>query len=71
MHSNSVPTVISELPAKYREVLILYYLEELSYAEVADVLRVPVATVGIRLKRAREKLKTIYMDNPAYHGNLE
>lgn len=61
---------IEELSPKYREVLILYYLENLSYQEVADVLHVPVATVGIRLKRAREKLKTIYMDNPAYHGTV-
>ena len=61
---------IEELPDKYREVLILFYLEELSYQEVADVLHVPVATVGIRLKRAREKLKNIYTENPAYHGTL-
>ena len=61
---------IEELPDKYREVLILFYLEELSYQEVAEVLHVPVATVGIRLKRAREKLKHIYTENPAYHGTL-
>lgn len=61
---------IEELSPKYREVLVLYYLEDLSYQEVADVLHVPVATVGIRLKRAREKLKSIYMDNPAYHGTI-
>jgi RNA polymerase sigma-70 factor (ECF subfamily) len=61
---------IEELPDKYREVLILFYLEELSYQEVAEVLHVPVATVGIRLKRAREKLKSIYTENPAYHGTL-
>ena len=61
---------IEELTPKYREVLVLYYLENLSYQEVADVLHVPVATVGIRLKRAREKLKSIYMTNPAYYGTV-
>lgn len=41
----------------YREVLILYYLEQLSYQEIAEVLHVPTGTVGIRLRRAREALK--------------
>ena len=41
----------------YREVLVLYYLENLGYQEIADVLHAPVGTVGIRLRRAREALK--------------
>jgi RNA polymerase sigma-70 factor (ECF subfamily) len=45
------------LPPNYREIIILYYLEELSYKEIADILRVPIGTVGIRLKRAKEALK--------------
>lgn len=51
---------LAELKPKYREVLVLFYLEELSYNEIADVLRVPVSTVGIRLKRAREALEAVY-----------
>ncbi len=51
---------LKELGAKYREPLVLYYFEEMSYQEIADILRVPTATVGTRLKRGREKLKTIY-----------
>ena len=48
---------LKALPPKYREVIILYYLEELRYQEIADILRVPVGTVGVRLSRAREALK--------------
>jgi len=48
---------IESLSPLYQEVLILYYLEELSYQDIAEVLRVPVGTVGIRLHRAREALK--------------
>ncbi len=51
---------LAELKPKYREVLVLFYLEELSYTEIADVLHTPVSTVGIRLKRAREALKAEY-----------
>ena len=48
---------LKQLPSAYREVLVLYYFEDLSYQEIADVLHVPTGTVGIRLKRAREILK--------------
>ena len=48
---------LSSIPLKYREVLVLYYYEELSYQEIADVLRIPIATVGVRLKRAKEQLQ--------------
>jgi RNA polymerase sigma-70 factor (ECF subfamily) len=42
----------------YREVIVLYYIEQLSYQEIAEVLRIPLGTVGIRLRRAREAMKT-------------
>jgi RNA polymerase sigma-70 factor (ECF subfamily) len=48
---------LSSLKPHYREVLVLYYLEELSYKEISDIVQVPVGTVGIRLKRAKEALK--------------
>jgi RNA polymerase sigma-70 factor (ECF subfamily) len=48
------------LSDNYKEILILYYLEDLSYKEIADILRIPTGTVGIRLKRAKEALKKAY-----------
>ena len=51
---------LDQLSAKYKEVLILHYLEELSYKEIADILEVPTGTVGIRIKRAKEALKKVY-----------
>jgi len=45
------------LSSKYREVLILYYFEELGYKDIADVLHVPIGTVSVRLRRAKELLK--------------
>jgi RNA polymerase sigma-70 factor (ECF subfamily) len=49
---------LGKLEPKYREPIILYYLEGLSYKEIADVLHIPVSTVGIRIKRAKEAMKT-------------
>jgi RNA polymerase sigma-70 factor (ECF subfamily) len=51
---------LSDLPPKYREVLILHYIEELPYKEISEILEVPVGTIGIRLMRARKELKKIY-----------
>jgi RNA polymerase sigma-70 factor (ECF subfamily) len=48
---------LESLPAAQREILVLYYFEELSYKEIADVLHVPVSTVGVRLTRSRANLK--------------
>lgn len=51
---------LDRLDYKYREVLILYYLEDLSYRDIADILQVPQGTVGVRLKRAKEALRTAF-----------
>ncbi|MEK7647900.1 MAG: RNA polymerase sigma factor [Patescibacteria group bacterium] len=56
---------LAELDVKYREPLVLYYFQELDYKEIAEILRLPVATVGVRLRRAREKLKS-YIQNPEH-----
>ncbi|WP_163580151.1 sigma-70 family RNA polymerase sigma factor [Gracilibacillus saliphilus] len=48
---------IFSLPLKYREVIILYYYEELSYNEVSDLLKIKISTVKSRLHRARLLLK--------------
>jgi RNA polymerase sigma factor (sigma-70 family) len=48
------------LAPKYREILILFYEEELSYKEIADVLQLPLGTVGVRVRRAKEALAKAY-----------
>ena len=50
---------MKQLSPKYREVLILFYLEELGYKEIADVLSIPISTVGVRIARAKAQLKKI------------
>lgn len=50
---------LEKISSKYREPLVLYYLEQMNYKEISDVMHVPVSTVGIRLKRGKEMLKEI------------
>jgi RNA polymerase sigma-70 factor, ECF subfamily len=48
---------INQLSRKYREVLVLRYAEQLSYEEIAKVVRRSVGTVKSRISRAREELR--------------
>jgi RNA polymerase sigma-70 factor (ECF subfamily) len=48
---------LARLPLVEREVLVLFYLEELTLVQLAEVLDVPVGTVKSRLFRARQLLR--------------
>ena len=48
---------LARLPIVEREVLTLFYLEELSLSEVAEALKVPIGTIKSRLFRARQMLR--------------
>jgi len=52
---------LDELPEEQRRVLLLVAVEGFEYAEVAEVLSVPIGTVMSRLSRARDKLRD-YME---------
>jgi RNA polymerase sigma-70 factor, ECF subfamily len=48
---------LSQLPAKYRIVLVLRHLQEMTYEEMAEILTVPIGTIKTHLFRARNLLK--------------
>ena len=48
---------LSQLPAKYRVVLVLRHLQELTYEEMAEILTMPIGTIKTHLFRARNLLK--------------
>ena len=47
------------MPIMYSEPLALYYLDEKSYEEISDILRIPIGTVGTRINRARALMKKV------------
>jgi len=55
----TVQRAVQELPAEFREVIVLRELEGLSYKEIAAVAGIPIGTVMSRLARARERLQSI------------
>ncbi len=54
-----VRKAVGQLNEPYQSVVVLYYFEELSYAEIAEVLEVQEKRVKSRLHDARKKLKEI------------
>ena len=50
--------LVESLPLKFREVTILYYIENFKVSEIAKILSVPQGTVKSRLSKARELLQS-------------
>jgi RNA polymerase sigma-70 factor, ECF subfamily len=69
----AVRAVIVDLPAAYREVVVLREIEGFSYREIAEILACPVGTVMSRLARGRNRLKQRLADRykePEQNANL-
>lgn len=52
-----------KLDPKYREVLVLKYIEEKDYSEISDIIQKPVGTVGTLVNRGKKQLKKIIGKN--------
>jgi RNA polymerase sigma-70 factor (ECF subfamily) len=60
LHTDDVTLIkrtLSNLPERFREVLVLRELEDLSYREIADVMGIPIGTVMSSLSRARQAFR--------------
>ena len=57
MQTHDLLRALDSLSEEQRSVLLLVTVEDLSYAQVAQVLGIPIGTVMSRLSRARERLR--------------
>jgi RNA polymerase sigma-70 factor (ECF subfamily) len=55
--SAQIEEAISKLPHRYRELIVLRHVSELSYDEIAEVTALPLGTVKNRIFRAREAMR--------------
>lgn len=61
-----VRKALMTLAPHYRDVLVLYELQDMSYIEIAEICRIDLGTVRSRLSRARDKLAALLaLDAPA------
>jgi RNA polymerase sigma factor (sigma-70 family) len=67
-----VAEALLELPSAEREALLLYAWADLSYAEIAEALEIPVGTVRSRLNRARRRVRELLAARGQYvEGTLD
>lgn len=52
---------INQLPATFKEVILLHYYQGMNIAEIAQVLELPEGTISSRLSRGRKKLESILL----------
>jgi RNA polymerase sigma-70 factor (ECF subfamily) len=50
---------LEQMPSKFKDVLVLRYLESKNYEEIADILRKPPGTVATLLSRAKKSFQTV------------
>lgn len=53
----SVRKAVAKLPERQKVIVLLYYMEEMSVAQIATIAKIPVGTVKSRLHQARITLK--------------
>jgi len=62
----TVVKLLLQLPERYRDILYLYHYRQLSYAEIAQLLELPLKTVETRLYRGKSLLKQQWLE---VHGH--
>ncbi len=65
--SECVQQFFADLPDAYRTVIIMHDMEGMTNPEIADMLGISLATVKIRLHRARKRLRTVLKDACEFH----
>ena len=59
VNQQGIEDALEELPVKFREIILLCDVEEMSYQEIADTLAIPIGTVMSRLSRARKSMREL------------
>lgn len=54
-----IENVLPMLKQEYREVLVLKFLEDKSYEEISDILKIPEGTVATRINRAKKSFRAL------------
>ncbi len=59
VQQETIQSALQELPVRFREIILLCDVEEMSYQEIAETLAIPRGTVMSRLSRARKAMREL------------
>ena len=59
VEQETIQNALEELPVRFREIILLCDLEEMSYQEIGETLAIPMGTVMSRLSRARKAMREL------------
>jgi RNA polymerase sigma-70 factor (ECF subfamily) len=59
VEQETIQSALQELPVRFREIILLCDVEEMSYQEIAETLAIPRGTVMSRLSRARKVMREL------------
>ena len=59
----TIQAALNELPDELREIVVLYYFQELKLAEIADILQIGLPLVKYRMKQARLRLENLLKED--------
>jgi RNA polymerase sigma-70 factor (ECF subfamily) len=68
LDTDRVAEALDALPEEYRAAAVLYFVDDLSYQQIADALQCPVGTVRSRLHRGRRMLQKALWDLAVERG---
>jgi len=68
LDAEKIATALAALPEEYRVVAALYFVDDMSYEEIAEVVACPVGTVRSRLHRGRRLLQKALWQIADEHG---
>jgi len=60
IEAERINQVLSDMKPKYRDIIILKFLEEKDYNEISDILKIPLGTIATRIHRAKAAYKKAY-----------
>lgn len=71
LNNENLMSALKKINLKYREPLMLFYIEGKAYKEIGDILRLPTPTVSTRIKRGKEKLRDVINDELKGKAKME